>query len=99
MSQEHWKQKVLCAAELALNECETWNPHTYNDVTKLADPTSDIRYGYLLFFVRDDPDYKRNEKNIRENLEDAAKRVRVVFAQVEGKSKPKPEFLCAWGAL
>lgn len=96
---EHRKQKVICAAELALNECGTRNPHTFNDATKLAGPTNEIRYGYLLFFVRDDPDYKRNEKNIRENLEDAAKRVRVVFAQVEGQSKPKPEFLGEWGVV
>jgi hypothetical protein len=90
---------VLCAAELALNECGTRNLHTINDAKKLAGPTNEIRYGYLLFFVRDDPDYKRNEKNIRKNLEDAAKRVRVVFAQVDGKSKPKPEFMGAWGEV
>jgi hypothetical protein len=98
-TREHRKQKVLCAAELALNECGTRSVHTLNDLTKLAGPTNEIRYGYLLFFVRDNRDFKRNEENIRKNLEDAATRVRVAFAQVEGKSKPKPEFLGAWGAV
>jgi broad specificity phosphatase PhoE len=84
---------------LALNECGTRNLHTFNDATKLAGPTNEIKYGYLLFFVRDDPDYKRNEKNIWESLEDAAKRVRVVFAQVERKLKPKPKFLGEWGVV
>lgn len=96
---KHRKQKVLCAAELALNECGTRNPHTLNDFTKLAGPTNEIRYGYILFFVRDDPDYERNEEGIQKNLEEAAKRVRVVFAQVKGKSKPKPKFLGAWSVV
>lgn len=94
---EHRKQKVLCAAELALNECRPRNPHTLNDATKLAGPTNEISYGYLLFFVRDSKDYKRNEKVIWDNLEDAATRVRVVFARVEGNSKPKPKYLGDWG--
>lgn len=96
---EHRKQKVLCAAELALNECGTRSVHTLNDATKLAGPKNEIRYGYLLFFVRDDSDYKHNKEKIRETLEDAAKRVRVAFTQVDGKTKPKPEFLGAWGAV
>lgn len=96
---EHRKQKVLCAAELALNECGARNPHTLNDATKLAGPTNEIRYGYLLFFVRDDPDYERNRAEIWANLDDAAKRVRVVFAQVDGATKPKPIFRGAWGAV
>src|SRR5262249_47770701 len=93
---EHRKQKVLCAAELALNECGAGNPHTVNDATKLAGPTNEIRYGYLLFFVRDDPNYKRNCTEIWKNLNDAAERVRVVFAQVDGRRKPKPIFLGRW---
>lgn len=96
---EHRKQKVLCAAELALNECAAGNPHTVNDATKLAGPTNEIKYGYLLFFVRDNPDYERNHEEIWANLNDAAKRARVVFAQVEGQSKPKPQFLGSWGAV
>lgn len=96
---EHRKQKVLCAAELALNECGPKNPHTMNDATKLAGPTNEIRYGYLLFFVRDSEDYKRNEDVIWGNLKDAASRVRVVFAQVEGNSKPKPQYLGDWGGV
>lgn len=91
------KQKVLCAAELALNECGPRNHHTLNDATKLASPS--IPYGYLLFFVRDDPDYLRNKKEIRDDLENAAKRVRVMFARIEGDLKPKPEFLGAWGVI
>ncbi|MBW6485467.1 MAG: hypothetical protein K0B01_04865 [Syntrophobacterales bacterium] len=96
---EHRKQKVLCAAELALNECGKGNVHTINDATKLAGPKNEIRYGYLLFFVRDDSDYNRNKDEIRAALEDAATRVRVALALVDGKSKPKPEFLGAWGAV
>ena len=96
---EHRKQKVLCAAELALNECAPGNPHTVDDATKLAGPTNEIKYGYLLFFVRDNPDYERNRDEIWKNLNDAAKRVRVVFARVEGTSKHKPEFLGSWGAV
>ena len=42
---EHRKQKVLCAAELALNECAPGNPHTVNDATKLAGPTNEIERG------------------------------------------------------
>jgi hypothetical protein len=90
---------VLCAAELALNECGSGNPHTINDATKLAGPINEIKYGYLLFFVRDNKDYDRNEKEIRDNLHDAATRVRVVFARAEGTSKPKPEFLGSWGVV
>ncbi len=95
---EHRKQKVLCAAELALNECRPGNPHTVNDATKLAGPTNEIKYGYLLFFVRDSRDYERNKAEIWENLESAASRVRVVFAHVDGARKPKPTYLGAWGA-
>jgi hypothetical protein len=86
---QHRKQKVLCAAELALNECGPGNPHTINDATKLAGPTNEIKYGYLAFFVRDDgyPEYERNKTEVRQNLNDAAKRVRVVFAMVNGTDK------------
>jgi hypothetical protein len=88
---------VLCAAELALNECGPGNPHTVNDATKLAGPTNEIKYGYLLFFVRDSRDYERNKVEVWEHLEEAASRVRVVFAQVDGARKPKPVYLGAWG--
>jgi len=37
----HRQQKVLCAAELALNKCGRKNVHTINDTTKLADPQND----------------------------------------------------------
>jgi hypothetical protein len=79
---------------LALNEGGAGNPHTINDATRLAGPTNGIRYGYLLFFVRDDPYYEKNKKKIWDNLEDAAKRVRVALVQVDGSSKPEPNFLC-----
>lgn len=96
-TRKHRKQKVLCAAELALNECGPRSLHTINDATKLAGPGNEIKYGYLLFFVRDDPSYERNKKVVWENLKDAAKHVRVVFAHVNGNEKPKPQFLGAWG--
>ncbi len=96
---EHRKQKALCAAELALNECGTRNVHTMNDATKLAGPTNEIKYGYLLFFVRDSRDFERNKKEIWEGLEEAAKSVRVAFALVDGKSKPKPTYLGDWGKV
>jgi hypothetical protein len=96
---EHRKQKVLCAAELALNECRPGNLHTVNDATKLAGPSNEIEYGYLLFFVRDDPDYERNQDEIRKTLTEAANRVRVIFARIDGHSKPKPEFLGSWGEV
>ncbi|MCL4325093.1 MAG: hypothetical protein M1144_06515 [Candidatus Thermoplasmatota archaeon] len=95
--QEHRKQKVLCAAELALNQCGPGNLHTVNDATKLAGPTNEIKYGYLVFFVRDDPNYERNEIEIWQNLNDAALRVRIVFAMVNGTDKPKPQYLGSWG--
>ncbi len=94
---KHRKQKVLCAAELALNECNPGSPHTINDATKLKGLKNEIKYGYLLFFVRDDPNYERNKEEVWKNLKDAAKRVRVVFAQVNGNEKPKPQYLGAWG--
>lgn len=96
---EHRKQKVLCAAELALDQCRPGNPHTINDATKLAGLTNEIRYRYLLFFVRDDPDYERNKEEVLHNLNDAADRVRVVFAMVRGTDKPKPVYLGAWGEI
>lgn len=96
---EHRKQKVLCAAELALNECGSGNVHTINDAAKLAGPTNEIRYGYLLYFVRDCSPYRHNNKEIWEQLEEAATRVRVVFAQVDGSTKPKPKYLGEWGVI
>lgn len=95
----HREQKVLCAAELALNECDEQSVHTVNDRTKLADPGNEIKYGYLLYFVRDSEHYARNELKIWRELNDAAQRVRVVFARVDGKSKPAPKHLGAWGAV
>jgi len=92
----HREQKVLCAAELALNECSAGNVHTINDDTKLAGPSNEVKYGYLLFFVRDNPDYDKNKQEIRKKLLDAAKRVRVVLAIVDKKKKPKPYFWGAW---
>jgi hypothetical protein len=70
--------------------------HTINDKIKLTGPTNEIKYGYLLFFVRDNREYYRNEKVIRHNLEDAAKRIRVVIAIVDKENKPKPEVLGKW---
>jgi len=96
---EHRKQKVLCAAELALNECRTGNLHTVNDATKLAGSRNEIRYGYLLFFVRDDPDYERNKDEVWAHLNEAAKTVRVVFALVEDDSKPKRKYMGEWGVV
>jgi hypothetical protein len=98
---EHRKQKVLCAAELALNECRPGNPHTINDATKLAGPSNEIKYGYLIFFVREDgyAEYQRNKDEVWANLNDAAKRVRVVFALVNGTEKPKSQYLGKWGEI
>ena len=42
---EHRKQKVLCAAELALNETRRGSSHTVNDATKLAGKANEIKYG------------------------------------------------------
>lgn len=96
---EHRKQKVLCAAELALNECQRGNVHSINDATKLAGKTNEILYGYLLFFVRDNPYYEQNKEEIWKNLNDAALRVRVVFTMVNGTEKPKPTYLGNWDTL
>jgi hypothetical protein len=94
---EHRKQKVLFAAELALNECRPRSLHTINDTTKLAGPRNEIRFGYLLFFVRDDPYYERRQLEVRRNLDNAARRLRVVLAVVNGCRKPKPEYFGPWG--
>jgi hypothetical protein len=96
---EHRKQKVLCAAELALNETRRKSSHTVNDATKLAGKANEIRHGYLLFFVRDDPNYEANKDEVWANLREAATRVKVVFAEVAGTRKPKPHYLPAasWG--
>lgn len=98
-SRGHRKQKVLCAAELALNECGRRSVHTINDATKLADPDNEVKYGYLLFFVRDDATYEKNEKYIWQQLHDAAKRVRVLFVRVHNDEKFKPEYLGPWGTV
>jgi hypothetical protein len=90
---EHRQQKVLCAAELALNQTRKGNPHTVNDATKLAGKANEILHGYLLFFVRDDPNYEANKDEVWANLRDAATRVKVVFAEVTGTDKPKPQYL------
>lgn len=94
----HRQQKVLCAAEVALNECGTNSVHTLNDATKLADVDNEIKFGYLLYFVRDEPLYRKNETKIRAELDDAATRVKVVFARVEKGKKPPPEYLGPTGA-
>jgi hypothetical protein len=94
---EHRKQKVLCAAELALNETGHGNPHTVNDATKLAGRANEILHGYLLFFVRDDPYYERNKGEVWANLNDAATRVKVVFAEATGTGKAKPQYLPVGG--
>ena len=94
---KHREQKVLCAAELALNETRPGNPHTINDATKLAGIRNEIKYGYLLFFVRDNPNYERNKDEVWSNLNDASTHVRVVFAMIDGTSKPKPIYLGEWG--
>jgi trimethylamine:corrinoid methyltransferase-like protein len=84
---------VLCAAELALDECGEESVHTVNDATKLADPANNITRGYLLFFVRDKlKDYNRNIRKIHKELNAAAKRIRVVIA-----SKSEEEYWGAWG--
>lgn len=88
---DHRKQKVLIAAELALNECGTSSVHTLNDATKLAGPTNEIQYGYLLYFVRDSTDYRRNERRIRQELDDAATRVSVVFCRAETSNRKQTE--------
>ena len=96
-SKAHRKQKVLCAAELALNECGRKNVHTINDATKLADPQNEIKHGYLLYFVRDEAKYFANEDYIWNQLRDAATRVRVAFVHVHDGNKPKPQYLGNWG--
>jgi hypothetical protein len=97
---KHRKQKVLCAAELALNQCKPGSLHTINDAIKLTGPTNEVKYGYLLFFVRDDAsNYERNKTEIRLHLQEAAKKARVVFAMVNGTVKPKPEYLGAWSEI
>ena len=73
------------------------NPHTVNDATKLAGKANEIRHGYLLFFVRDDPYYEANKDEVWANLNDAATRVKVVFAEVAGTRKPKPQYLPVGG--
>ncbi len=93
----HRKQRVLCAAELALNECDAKSVHTLNDATKLVDPSNEVKYGYLLFFVRDEIQYENNHDKIWKELREASKRLRVVFAQVNGIEKPKPIYLGRWG--
>ena len=94
--QHHRNQKVLCAAELALNECGRNSVHTINDATKLADPENNIKHGYLLFFVRDDPGYRKDQSRIRQQLKDASKKINVVFVQVDKEIKAVPEFWGSW---
>lgn len=93
---QHRKQRVLCAAELALNECDIKSIHTINDTTKLVDPTNEVQYGYLLFFVRDDSRYQKNHGKIWKELEEASSKLRVVFAHVNGATKYKPIYLGPW---
>lgn len=95
-SSTHRRQSVLCAAELALNECGTNNIHTVNDATKLSDPENEVKYGYLLFFVRDSTEYDKNKSQICQQLEDASKSVCVVFARVDQSLKYRPQYLGNW---
>jgi len=57
------------------------------------------RKPYLLFFVRDDPNYEANKEEVWTNLNEAAKRAHVVLPLVAGKKKPKPQLLPegTWG--
>ena len=93
---QHRKQRVLCAAELALNECGVKSVHTINDTTKLVDPTNEVQYGYLLYFVRDNFQYQKNHDKIWKELREASSSIRVVFAHVNGSEKPKPVYLGRW---
>lgn len=93
---EHRKQKVLCAAELALNECGPGSVHTLNDATKLTGPGNAIKHGYVLFFVRDNKRFEVNEKEINENLEDAAVLARVALVRVDGAIKHEPKYRGNW---
>jgi hypothetical protein len=89
----HREQRVLIAAELALDECGKNSVHTINDRIKLGDKDNDIKYGYLLFFVRDKiSNYKLNEGLIVKKLKEASASLRVLFVLVDekGKKKPKP---------
>ncbi len=92
----HRGQRVLCAAELALNECGANSVHTLNDLTKLADPDNQVERGYLLFFVRDDTRFAANEMRIRDQLEQAAAQICVAFARVSDDKKWKLEYLGEW---
>jgi hypothetical protein len=98
-SREHRKQKVLCAAELALDELAPGQAHTINDATKLAGPENEIKNGYLLFFVRDRAKYERMHDEVWRELKNAAERVRVVFAEARagGDTPPPARFLGDWG--
>ena len=50
--------------------------------------------------MRDDPNYEANKDEVWANLREAATRVKVVFTEVAGTSKPKPQYLPAgsWGS-
>ncbi len=51
----------------------------------------------MVFFERDDPNFKRNEEQIRADLMEAQKNVRVLLAVYNGeKRRPKPEYLGEW---
>ena len=96
---EHRQQKVLCAAELALNECRPGNPHTLNDATKLAGPEmkSDMDTSSSLFVTARTISGTRKKSGIISKMPHLV--FGVVFAQVEGNSKPKPQYLGDWGVV
>ena len=93
----HREQKILFAAELALNECGANSVHTTNDLTKLADPDNEVKYAYLLFFVRDDMRFKIYEDKILNELKEASLKIRVVYVNANDNIKPKPKYLGNWG--
>lgn len=96
----HRKQKILCAAELALNESDRKCTHTINDAAKLSGKANGIKYGYLLYFVRDDRRFTKYEADIRKALKRASQDVRVVLIQVnENTPKAKPEYMGPWAQV
>ena len=83
----HRDQKILIAAELALNECGKNSTHTINDITKLSDTQNKVKGKYLLFFVRDDENKFQNYKSkIMSELQSAKlHKIKVYFVHVKDK--------------
>lgn len=82
-TQKHRQQRVLVAVELALNECGKNNVHTLNDAIKLTDAKNGVRFGYILYYVRDCNAYFDYSSRIEKELNDASGRIRVMFAHVD----------------